>query len=88
MGEGQSGERELVPVLFVGHLHKSLWSIDREAVGSSLKSSVVATKTFVVCCIVIYNCLLPRHNDSIQCVSYNPVTHQLASCSSIDFGRF
>uniref|UniRef100_A0A8C5VP12 Intraflagellar transport protein 122 homolog n=1 Tax=Microcebus murinus TaxID=30608 RepID=A0A8C5VP12_MICMU len=31
-------------------------------------------------------CFLPRHNDSIQCVSYNPVTHQLASCSSNDFG--
>ncbi|NWR34134.1 IF122 protein, partial [Tachuris rubrigastra] len=26
------------------------------------------------------------HNDSIQCVSYNPLTHQLASCSSGDFG--
>uniref|UniRef100_A0A2K5RZ80 Intraflagellar transport protein 122 homolog n=1 Tax=Cebus imitator TaxID=2715852 RepID=A0A2K5RZ80_CEBIM len=42
------------------------------------------------------DCLRPRvqnrpgqhseHNDSIQCVSYNPVTHQLASCSSSDFG--
>ncbi len=27
------------------------------------------------------------HNDSIQCVAYNPVTHQLASCSSGDFGE-
>uniref|UniRef100_A0A8C5AZ78 Intraflagellar transport protein 122 homolog n=1 Tax=Gadus morhua TaxID=8049 RepID=A0A8C5AZ78_GADMO len=27
-----------------------------------------------------------KHNDSIQCVAYNPVTHQLASCSSGDFG--
>ncbi|NXX46775.1 IF122 protein, partial [Tricholaema leucomelas] len=27
-----------------------------------------------------------QHNDSIQCVSYNPLTHQLASCSSSDFG--
>ncbi|NWZ69877.1 IF122 protein, partial [Acrocephalus arundinaceus] len=27
-----------------------------------------------------------QHNDSIQCVSYNPLTHQLASCSSGDFG--
>uniref|UniRef100_A0A5F9D4Q2 Intraflagellar transport protein 122 homolog n=1 Tax=Oryctolagus cuniculus TaxID=9986 RepID=A0A5F9D4Q2_RABIT len=40
----------------------------------------------MVCCIIIYSCLLFRHNDSIQCVSYNPVTHQLASCSSSDFG--
>uniref|UniRef100_A0A2R9BH88 Intraflagellar transport protein 122 homolog n=1 Tax=Pan paniscus TaxID=9597 RepID=A0A2R9BH88_PANPA len=35
---------------------------------------------------IIYSCLLPRHNDAIQCVSYNPITHQLASCSSSDFG--
>ncbi|KAI2531436.1 intraflagellar transport 122 [Homo sapiens] len=27
-----------------------------------------------------------KHNDAIQCVSYNPITHQLASCSSSDFG--
>ena len=27
-----------------------------------------------------------RHNDSIQCVSYNPVSPILASCSSNDFG--
>ncbi|NXD37907.1 IF122 protein, partial [Copsychus sechellarum] len=27
-----------------------------------------------------------QHNDPIQCVSYNPLTHQLASCSSGDFG--
>ncbi|KAM5279663.1 intraflagellar transport protein 122 homolog [Ctenodactylus gundi] len=26
------------------------------------------------------------HSDSIQCVSYNPITHQLASCSSSEFG--
>ncbi|NXG47405.1 IF122 protein, partial [Psilopogon haemacephalus] len=30
--------------------------------------------------------LQQQHNDSIQCVSYNPLTHQLASCSSSDFG--
>uniref|UniRef100_A0A8C9KTW3 Intraflagellar transport protein 122 homolog n=1 Tax=Panthera tigris altaica TaxID=74533 RepID=A0A8C9KTW3_PANTA len=54
--------------------------------GLIIKSSFVATEAFVVCCIIIYSCLLVRHNDSIQCVSYNPVTHQLASCSSSDFG--
>uniref|UniRef100_A0A8C5PU28 Intraflagellar transport protein 122 homolog n=1 Tax=Leptobrachium leishanense TaxID=445787 RepID=A0A8C5PU28_9ANUR len=32
------------------------------------------------------HCSPDGHNDSIQCVSYNPVTHQLASCSSSDFG--
>lgn len=26
------------------------------------------------------------HHDSIQCLSYNPVSHQLASCSCSDFG--
>uniref|UniRef100_A0A8C1PSC2 IFT122 first beta-propeller domain-containing protein n=1 Tax=Cyprinus carpio TaxID=7962 RepID=A0A8C1PSC2_CYPCA len=26
------------------------------------------------------------HNDSVQCVAYNPVTHQLASCPLGDFG--
>ena len=28
-----------------------------------------------------------RHNDAIQCMSYNPVTHQLASCAVTDFGN-
>ena len=26
------------------------------------------------------------HNDSIQCLSYNPVSHQLASCAISDLG--
>ncbi|XP_078340377.1 intraflagellar transport protein 122 homolog isoform X7 [Crassostrea virginica] len=26
------------------------------------------------------------HNDAIQCLAYNPVTHQLASCAVSDFG--
>ncbi|XP_066967390.1 intraflagellar transport protein 122 homolog isoform X2 [Macrobrachium rosenbergii] len=26
------------------------------------------------------------HNDAIQCLSYNPVSHQLASCALSDFG--
>ncbi|NWI98423.1 IF122 protein, partial [Crypturellus undulatus] len=39
-------------------------------------------------CILICRAhkLFSLHNDSIQCVSYNPLTHQLASCSSSDFG--
>ena len=27
-----------------------------------------------------------RHNDSIQTLCYNPVSHQLASCACSDFG--
>ncbi|NWS11626.1 IF122 protein, partial [Pachyramphus minor] len=45
---------------------------------------------FVKCISPICYCPLKTekwaHNDSIQCVSYNPLTHQLASCSSGDFG--
>ena len=26
------------------------------------------------------------HNDAIQCLSYNPISHQLASCAHSDFG--
>ena len=28
-----------------------------------------------------------RHSDAIQCLAYNPVTHQLASCAVTDFGK-
>ena len=28
-----------------------------------------------------------RHNDSIQCLAYNPLTQQLASCTTNDFGE-
>ena len=28
------------------------------------------------------------HTDSLQCLSHNPVTHQLLSCASGDFGTF
>ena len=32
-------------------------------------------------------CIFFSHNDAIQCMNYNPVTHQLASCAVSDFGE-
>ena len=53
--------------------------------------TITGTKVFIDRILyfisLIYLCILCRHNDSIQCVAYNPVTHQLASCSSGDFGK-
>uniref|UniRef100_A0A8C9W960 Intraflagellar transport protein 122 homolog n=1 Tax=Scleropages formosus TaxID=113540 RepID=A0A8C9W960_SCLFO len=51
----------------------------RFASGSADKSIVIWTSK-------LEGILKYTHNDSIQCVAYNPVTHQLASCSSGDFG--
>ncbi|XP_004870514.1 intraflagellar transport protein 122 homolog isoform X2 [Heterocephalus glaber] len=51
----------------------------RFASGSADKSVIIWTSK-------LEGILKYTHNDSIQCVSYNPVTHQLASCSSGDFG--
>ncbi|XP_012866043.1 PREDICTED: intraflagellar transport protein 122 homolog isoform X2 [Dipodomys ordii] len=51
----------------------------RFASGSADKSVIIWTSK-------LEGILKYTHNESIQCVSYNPVTHQLASCSSSDFG--
>ncbi|XP_040264299.1 LOW QUALITY PROTEIN: intraflagellar transport protein 122 homolog [Bufo bufo] len=51
----------------------------RFASGSADKSVIIWTSK-------LEGILKYTHNDSIQCVSYNPMTHQLASCSSSDFG--
>ncbi|XP_028309970.1 intraflagellar transport protein 122 homolog [Gouania willdenowi] len=51
----------------------------RFASGSADKSIIIWTSK-------LEGILKYTHNDSIQCVAYNPVTHQLASCSSSDFG--
>ncbi|XP_075289323.1 intraflagellar transport protein 122 homolog isoform X2 [Opisthocomus hoazin] len=51
----------------------------RFASGSADKSVIIWTSK-------LEGILKYTHNDSIQCVSYNPLTHQLASCSSSDFG--
>ncbi|XP_059519635.1 intraflagellar transport protein 122 homolog isoform X3 [Myotis daubentonii] len=51
----------------------------RFASGSADKSVIIWTSK-------LEGILKYTHNDSIQSVSYNPATHQLASCSSNDFG--
>ncbi|XP_054629542.1 intraflagellar transport protein 122 homolog isoform X3 [Dunckerocampus dactyliophorus] len=51
----------------------------RFASGSADKSIIIWTSK-------LEGILKYTHYDSIQCVAYNPVTHQLASCSSGDFG--
>ncbi|XP_043934565.1 intraflagellar transport protein 122 homolog [Protopterus annectens] len=51
----------------------------RFASGSADKSVIIWTSK-------LEGILKYTHNDSIQCVAYNPITHQLASCSSSDFG--
>uniref|UniRef100_A0AAY4D3U5 Intraflagellar transport protein 122 homolog n=1 Tax=Denticeps clupeoides TaxID=299321 RepID=A0AAY4D3U5_9TELE len=51
----------------------------RFASGSADKSIIIWTSK-------LEGILKYTHNDSIQCVAYNPITHQLASCSSGDFG--
>ncbi|XP_068453196.1 intraflagellar transport protein 122 homolog isoform X2 [Clinocottus analis] len=51
----------------------------RFASGSADKSIIIWTSK-------LEGILRYTHNDSIQCIAYNPVTHQLASCSSGDFG--
>ena len=42
-------------------------------------------------CVIIWTSKLEgilkySHNDAIQCLSYNPISHQLASCAHSDFG--
>ena len=29
-----------------------------------------------------------RLGDSVQCLAFNPVTHHLLSCSSVDIGKY
>ena len=42
-------------------------------------------------CVIIWTAKLEgilkySHNDAVQCLAYNPVSHQLASCAIADFG--
>ncbi|XP_063486280.1 intraflagellar transport protein 122 homolog isoform X12 [Symphalangus syndactylus] len=59
--------------------HFLIISGKRFASGSADKSVIIWTSK-------LEGILKYTHNDAIQCVSYNPITHQLASCSSSDFG--
>ncbi|XP_045435161.1 intraflagellar transport protein 122 homolog isoform X4 [Pipistrellus kuhlii] len=49
-------------------------------------ASGAADKSVIIWTSKLEGILKYTHNDSIQAVSYNPATHQLASCSSNDFG--
>ncbi|KAK3103245.1 hypothetical protein FSP39_017787 [Pinctada imbricata] len=51
----------------------------RFASGSADKSVIIWTSK-------LEGILKYTHNDAIQCLAYNPVTHQLASCAVSDFG--
>ena len=45
-----------------------------------------ADKTVIIWTTKCEGILKYSHNDSVQCVAYNPVTQQLASCTGSDFG--
>ncbi|XP_013396252.1 intraflagellar transport protein 122 homolog isoform X2 [Lingula anatina] len=51
----------------------------RFASGSADKSVIIWTNK-------LEGILKYQHNDAIQCLAYNPLTHQLASCAQTDFG--
>ncbi|XP_067643813.1 intraflagellar transport protein 122 homolog isoform X2 [Eurosta solidaginis] len=48
-------------------------------------ASGAVDKTVIVWSPQLEGLLKYSHNDSVQCMSFNPVTHQLASCSNSDF---
>ncbi|NXA61574.1 IF122 protein, partial [Mohoua ochrocephala] len=68
-------------VYCVAYAKDGKWPFGRKrfASGSADKSVIIWTSK-------LEGILKYTHNDAIQCVSYNPLTHQLASCSSGDFG--
>ncbi|XP_022096034.1 intraflagellar transport protein 122 homolog isoform X1 [Acanthaster planci] len=49
-------------------------------------SSGSADKSVIIWTSKLEGILKYTHNDAIQCLSFNPITHQLASCACSDFG--
>ncbi|XP_061187801.1 intraflagellar transport protein 122 homolog isoform X4 [Saccostrea echinata] len=49
-------------------------------------ASGAADKSVIIWTSKLEGILKYTHNDAIQCLAYNPVTHQLASCAVSDFG--
>lgn len=47
-----------------------------------------ADKTVIVWSDKCEGVLKYQHNDTVQCLAYNPVTHQLASAAESDFGMY
>ncbi|XP_070558026.1 intraflagellar transport protein 122 homolog [Ptychodera flava] len=45
-----------------------------------------ADKSVIIWTAKLEGILKYTHNDAIQCLAYNPITHQLASCACSDFG--
>eukprot|EP00057_Strongylocentrotus_purpuratus_P025672 XP_011680146.1 PREDICTED: intraflagellar transport protein 122 homolog [Strongylocentrotus purpuratus] len=45
-----------------------------------------ADKTVIIWTAKLEGILKYTHNDAIQCLGFNPITHQLASCAFSDFG--
>eukprot|EP01137_Pigoraptor_chileana_P031284 Opistho-2@18911 len=45
-----------------------------------------ADKTVIIWTNKLEGILKYSHNDSVQCLAYNPVSHVLASCTATDFG--
>lgn len=53
---------------------------------SNLISLLSADSTVIIWTHKLEGILKYSHTDSIQCMAYNPVTNQLASCTASDFG--
>ncbi|XP_068714789.1 intraflagellar transport protein 122 homolog isoform X2 [Montipora foliosa] len=76
-------EGELVDIL-KGH-KDTVYCLSCECTGKRFASGG-ADKNVIIWTSKLEGILKYSHNDSIQCLAYNPVTQHLASCTSNDFG--